>query len=443
MASLPQELVNSIVDQLDDYSSLTSCALVSTSFVAPAQQAIFKSLCIHTELSHRHPTPLAASDSLAAFPHLAAYIRLLEFDLSHLESEIQALESIFLAVRNLERLIISGSGMQWSSVPSALKIGIQNIIAFPSLYGLHLVAIHNLPSDFIYHAASSVSVLSTCRVSMEQNSEQPRYPFPDLRLTHLILSDSGWRAKNICDLFLPAAPSHTPRLERLSILMDSECRISDSKLLSAIAPSLRHLSLRIYKARSAMDIPQLPLVRTLEVKLIVDPHSPEVPPSLSKIATTFPNIELLTVVFILKPHDQPPSPSLFAGTLLSFPARTQFPHLRQVHCQLLPRYRRHDLSVVFAYFCTTMDEQLSSLRGTGILRRQAKTTSHLPTPPRMVRTTDHRAPADRPRASAARHHVDAVPRSPTYSITPPKAPDRAIALQGMRTDEEKRRAEQK
>jgi hypothetical protein len=388
MASLPQELVNSIVDQLDDYSSLTSCALVSTSFVVPAQQAIFKSLCIHTELSHRHPTPLAASDSLAAFPHLATYIRLLQFDLSHLESEVQALESIFLAVRNLERLIISGSGMQWSFVPSALKIGIQNIIALPSLYGLHLVTIYNLSSDFIYHAASSVSVLSTYRVSPEQNSEQPRYPFPDLGLTHLILSDAGWRARNICDLFLSAAPSHTARLERLSVVMDSECRISESELLSAIAPSLRHLSLRIgstislfnipaplftflfSESRKAIDLPHLPLVRILELKFFVDPQYPGVPPSLSKIATTFPNIQLLTLVFILNRRrpDQPVSQSLFGGTLLSFPARTQFPHLRQVHCQLLPRDRRHDLSVVFAYFCTTMDEQLSSFRGTGILR---------------------------------------------------------------------------
>ncbi|KAJ7259251.1 hypothetical protein C8J57DRAFT_1639882 [Mycena rebaudengoi] len=351
MASLPQELVNSIVDQLDDYLSLTSCALVSTSFVAPAQQAIFKSLCIHTELSHRHPTPLAASDSLAAFPHLATYIRLLQFDLSHLESEVQALESIFLAVRNLERLIISGAGMLYQSIAPALQTAIQDIITLPSLSGLHLVSINDLPSDFIYRAASSVSVLSTYCVILEQNSEQPRYALPDLRLTHLILSDSGW--------------------QRLSIVMDSECRIYYSELLSAIAPSLRHLSLRIGKARSAMDIPQLSLVRTLEIKLVVDAHSPEDLPSLSKIATTFPNIELLTVVFILTPQhppDQPPSPSLFAGTLLSFPARTQLPHLRQVHCQLLPRDRGQDLSVVFAYFCTTMDEQLSSFRGTGILR---------------------------------------------------------------------------
>ncbi|KAJ7259269.1 hypothetical protein C8J57DRAFT_1339941 [Mycena rebaudengoi] len=371
MASLPQELVNYIVDQLDDCSSLTSCALASSSFVAPAQQAIFKSLCIHTELSSRHPTPLAASDSLAAFPHLAAYIRLLQFDLSHLESEIQALESIFLAVRNLEHLIISGSGMQWNSIPPTLKIAFQNIITLPSLYGLHLVSLHNLPSDFIYHAASSVSVLSTYRVSLEQNSEQTPYPFPDLRLTHLILSDSGWQAKNICDLVLPAAPSHTARLERLSIVMNSD-RISESDLLSAIAPSLRHLSLRIYStiSRKAIDLPHLPLVRTLELKFFVDPQYPGVPPSLSKIATTFPNIQLLTLVFILNRRrpDQPVSQSLFGGTLLSFPARTQFPHLRQVHCQLLPRDRRHDLSVVFTYFCTTMDEQLSSFRGTGILR---------------------------------------------------------------------------
>ncbi|KAJ7256931.1 hypothetical protein C8J57DRAFT_1721247 [Mycena rebaudengoi] len=385
MASLPQELVNSIVDQLDDYSSLTSCALVSTSFVAPAQQAIFKSLWMRTEGSQRHPTLLEASDSLAAFPHLATYIHLLKIDISHLEHEIQALESIFLAVRKLERLIISGAGMRWSSIPPALYTAIQDIITLPSFYGLHLVSIDDLPSDFIYRAASSVSVLSTYCVSLKQNSDEPLYPFSDLRLTHLISSDSRWRGKPLCNLFLPAAPSHTALLARLSILMDLRCRIYNYELLSAIAPSLRHLSLRYVggKFGKSIDIPHLPLVRTLELKLFVDTHSPRDPPFLSKIATTLPNIELLTLVFILNHPDQPVSPSLFAGTLLSFPARTQFRRLRQVHCQLLPRDRGHDFSAAFTHFCAAMDEQLACFRETGILRCSLADTSprffrHLP-----------------------------------------------------------------
>jgi hypothetical protein len=244
MASLPQELVNYVVDQLDDYSSLTSCVLVSTSFVAPAQQAIFKSLCLRRERSTwGHPTLLAASDSLAAFPHLAAYIRVLQIDLVDDDLEVEALESILRAVRNIERLIICGEGVPWTSIASTLNAAIQNIITLPSLHGLHLASIDGLPSQFIYRAASLVSALSTSRVDLEQSGDA-NYPpslTSEVRLTHLILSDYGLRAKALCDLFLAAA-SYTARLERLCILNERE---SHSEFLSAIAPSLRHLSLGI------------------------------------------------------------------------------------------------------------------------------------------------------------------------------------------------------
>ncbi|KAJ7242417.1 hypothetical protein C8J57DRAFT_1526113 [Mycena rebaudengoi] len=123
MASLPQELINYIVDQLDEYSSLTSCAL---------------SLFIYTEL-YRHGHP--ASDSLTAFPHLATYIRVLKIDFVPDDLESEALESILRAVRNLECLVIFGVGMRWTSFPPTLRMAIQDIITLPSVYGLHLVSI--------------------------------------------------------------------------------------------------------------------------------------------------------------------------------------------------------------------------------------------------------------------------------------------------------------
>ncbi|KAJ7257140.1 hypothetical protein C8J57DRAFT_1649383, partial [Mycena rebaudengoi] len=232
MASLPQELVNSVVNQLDDYSSLTSCALVSTSFVAPAQKATFKSLCTHTELSHGHPTILAASDSLAAFPHLATYIRLLKIDLSHLEHEVQALESILLVVRTLERLIICGRRKRWDSIAPTLKIVIENKYhhAMGYIQSLYL----------IFHLISFTARLE---------EREPVEPAPglafDVRLTHLALSDSGWGTKALCNLLVSSAPSRTARLERLSIVVDQASRRYDSEPLSTIAPSLRHLSLGI------------------------------------------------------------------------------------------------------------------------------------------------------------------------------------------------------
>ncbi|KAJ7257078.1 hypothetical protein C8J57DRAFT_1721337 [Mycena rebaudengoi] len=379
MASLPQELINSVVDHLDDYSSLTSCALVSTSFVAPAQQAIFKSLCIHTELSYGHPTPLAANDSLAAFPHLATYIRLLKFDLSHLEHEVQALKSIFLAVRNLERLIISGAGMRWNSIAPTLKIAIQDIIALPSFYGLHLVSIEGLPSHFLYHAAALISVLSTYSVSLEESEDSHLSPglVSDFRLTDLILSDSGWRTEPLYHRFLAIQTTH---LERLTIIMDAESRAYDSEFLSAFTPSLRHLSLRIGRIREPIDLPHLPLLRSLEIKRFANARfldSPGFQPTFSEIAIAFRNLELLTLVFIFTPNlpNSPASPSLFAETLPPFPDRAQFPHLRQVHCQLLPRDTGHDFSPAFVHFCAAMDAQLACFRGTGILRCSLADTS--------------------------------------------------------------------
>ncbi|KAJ7225019.1 hypothetical protein C8J57DRAFT_1253003 [Mycena rebaudengoi] len=365
MASLPQELVNYVVDQLDDYPSLNSCALVSTSFVAPAQQAIFHSLSIYTELDRRgHPTPPEASDSLTAFPHLAGYIRVLKIDIVHDNLEAEALNSILRAVRNLDRLIISGAGMRWTSIAPTLRMAIQDITTLPSLYGLHLVSIDDLPSQFIYRAASLVSVLSTHYVNLEQSGDANHPPnlISDVRLTHLLLSSFGPQSKALCDLFLVAASSYTARLARLSTFIAPDNYTYVSALLSAISPSLRHLSLGINKFTEPFDLPHLPLVCTLEVKLLDVQRNfyPSVQPALSTLATSFPNIALLTLVFVVS--QLPPArrnPSLFLDIFPSFPDSTQLPHLREVHCQLLPRDRAHGVSSVFRYFRAAMDAQLS------------------------------------------------------------------------------------
>ncbi|KAJ7235266.1 hypothetical protein C8J57DRAFT_1530956 [Mycena rebaudengoi] len=153
MSSLPQELVDSIVSGLDGYSSLRSCSLVSTSFVVPAQRIIFKSLRLE---AGRHLKIEVVGDSLAVSPHIATYIRHLTIVLSDLEHEVHALESILLAVRNIE----------WSESCASDN----NIIALPSLHALNLVAIFGLASVIIYSAASSVSTLGFHRVAQNQSN---------------------------------------------------------------------------------------------------------------------------------------------------------------------------------------------------------------------------------------------------------------------------------
>ncbi|KAJ7261025.1 hypothetical protein C8J57DRAFT_1719811 [Mycena rebaudengoi] len=361
MPSLPQELVDSIVALVDD---------------PPAQRAIFKSLWLHPHQQGSLKVE-AASESLAAFPHLAAYVHHLTMVIPHLEGEIYALESILLTVRNLERLVINGRSMRWSSVAPRLKSALQTIITLPSLHTLHLAAMFGLPSDLICSAASSVSTLAFYRTRLHQ-SEDPQHPpslASDVQLTHIMLLDSGERVKDLCNLFL-AVPARVTRLERLSIHIDPQSRTYADQFLTAISPSLRHLSLAIGGVPEPINLSPLPLVRTLDVQVLISGSRrfpTNFPTTFANLAEAFPSIEVLTLLLIFSPKP-PKSPEtwwLFEGTLSdlgpSFPNRTRFLHLRRVHCKLIPRHAEYDLSAAFRHFCTAMDECMPGLRGTGIL----------------------------------------------------------------------------
>ncbi|KAJ7255547.1 hypothetical protein C8J57DRAFT_1721642 [Mycena rebaudengoi] len=370
MPSLPQELVDSIVSGVDDYSSLKSCSLVSTSFVAPAQRIIFKSLRLVA--GGKHPKIDVVGDSLAASPHLATYIRHLTVILSNPDSEheVHAMESILLAVRNIERLKIDGRSMQWESIAPNLRAALQMIIALPSLHALSMVAVFGLPSTIIYSAASSVSTLGFHRVAVNRSDgpQQPPSVALDVQLTHLMLVGTGEAVHDLCDVFL-AAPAQVARLERLSIDLDRRSHPYMDQFFTAIAPSLRHLSLDIHMhSHEPISPPHLPLVRALDLQVSINARR-SLPQNFlitfSNFAAAFPGIEVLTLAFVFFPRDpeSPENPWRFQATLSdlgpSFPNRTRL--------LLVPRTAEPDLSAAFSHFCAAMEEHMPGLRGIGIL----------------------------------------------------------------------------
>ncbi|KAJ7261027.1 hypothetical protein C8J57DRAFT_1514250 [Mycena rebaudengoi] len=199
-------------------------------------------------------------------------------------------------------------------------------------------------------------------------------PFPRARCSAHASPASAHRRgrRDLCDIF-HSAPAQVARLERLSIHLNRHGRPYINQFLTAIAPSLCHLSLEIGSVTEPIAPPHLPLVRALDLQISINARR-SLPPNFratfSNFATSFPGIEAFTLVVIFFPR-HPENPWRFKGTRSdlgpSFPNRARLLHLRRVHCRLVPGIAERDLSATFSHFCATMDECMPGLRGTGIL----------------------------------------------------------------------------
>lgn len=122
-----------------------------------------------------------------------------------------------------------------------------------------------------------------------------------------------------------------------------------------------------------IDIPHLPLVRDVEIKVFVDygRRLPALFPStFAQIASSLPLVERITLAFVVEPlfpelpwDDTDPLP--IVGS--SFMNRMQLLHLRRVHCKLLQRSAFGSMEALFGRFVTAMEMKMPGLLGAGML----------------------------------------------------------------------------
>ncbi|KAJ7108752.1 hypothetical protein C8R44DRAFT_986688 [Mycena epipterygia] len=377
---LPQELVDAIIDEVHDKRSLMACALAASSFRSPCQRTMFRSLSLYPERYRRRPTLKAAADSLTTFSHLASYIRDLTIELPDTIPEFAALASVLLLLRNVERFVVSGKSILWSRLGTTVAAAILDFLSLPSLGRLHLVNIEHVPSALI-SAATSIPAVSFYRVDMDPG-EEPHISTHLHNSTsapgiiHLILTDSGAKVLSICDFLLhPRNPPYTSHIERLEIRIDTLSGGYDQRLLEACANTLKYLAIDPGALVWPINIPHLPFVRDLELRVFVDSNTPRrlpalFPSTLSTIAASLPLLETITLTFVVEPlhpevawTDQGPLP-IFG---LSFMNRMELLHLRQVHCKLLQRNTFGSTDALFGPFVTAMESRMPGLQGTGIL----------------------------------------------------------------------------
>ncbi|KAJ7832088.1 hypothetical protein B0H14DRAFT_1179142 [Mycena olivaceomarginata] len=368
MAPLPQELFDTIIDEIHDKETLKACALVATSFLPPSQRNLFRKIRLG---GHRSRD---ASASLAEFPHLVSYIRDLTIYMWDTVSNFAAVAAVLRSVHNIESLAVFGRAVNWNRLGHEASSAFLDCLSRPSLRLLYLSSMQGVSAALI-SAATAIPVVSFFHIRMdvrEEISEQLRASAPAPRLRHLILGDAGPAVRLLCDFLLhPRKPAYTQQIERLEIRIDQHSASYDKRIMTACAATLKYLAV------SPADVIRLPLLPSLletEIKVFVG-DSRRLPaffaPNLSQIASSLPFVETVVLVFVVEPlHPEVEWPD---GTPLpifglSFMNRTQLLHLRRVHCKLLRRNVFSEANALFDRFVPAMESMMPGLQGTGILK---------------------------------------------------------------------------
>ncbi|KAJ7084499.1 hypothetical protein C8R43DRAFT_1174902 [Mycena crocata] len=372
---LPKELFGEIFAELDE-ESLGACALVCSSLLSASQRLIFRSVTI------RYADIPRAVSLFTASPHLSAYVRdvQLEFEV-HLSAHNSSLATILPTFYALERLTIRGGIITWASLSRPLHSAIWQLFASASFHSLNVSHLHDIPAYFI-RAMSSVRNLGIYNISLDLNEESAQ----TVQLHNRPFTPSTQRLilrttipNDVCPVLDLVLSEHRElgclnNLQDLTVGINREIRSESLRLITATASVLRHLRLRCGAFHVPLELPYLPALRTLEIKVYLG-YVGQIPlnlyAALAALPKTTPAIEVVELVFYRLDRSAwvyDSSLGLFAGnhdssTDLFAGYRDTLPSLRRVRCHL----NLDSPSVPYADFFSYVEQMFPSLQGTGIL----------------------------------------------------------------------------
>ncbi|KAJ7116920.1 hypothetical protein C8R44DRAFT_791645 [Mycena epipterygia] len=135
MTTVPQELIEAIVLQVDDSDTLKSCALAASNFLELSQRRLFESLTLHGgNWNGPNVNYSAWSARFSESPHLTRYATTLKLDypwiLTH--SDIDSFQDVLAHLTNVQRFWIDGTYtkpmMCWSKLPPGVSSALLDFI---------------------------------------------------------------------------------------------------------------------------------------------------------------------------------------------------------------------------------------------------------------------------------------------------------------------------
>lgn len=196
-ASLPQELVDKVIDNLpNDVESLRACSCVSSSFRRRSQQRIFARVTISPPKTDENVTPCQKFHKLlVSSPHLTPLIKSLEI----VDGECQWLAKqhhpldLILNLLHLQRISIRSTyriNFSIEKLSSSLRLSLLEVFRSPALISLNLGVITISLSDFhfLLDNCRGLKELSVCGVNIwTLDDEIPALGVPPTQLESLSL----------------------------------------------------------------------------------------------------------------------------------------------------------------------------------------------------------------------------------------------------------------
>ncbi|KAJ7108983.1 hypothetical protein C8R43DRAFT_1043409 [Mycena crocata] len=247
--SMPQELVDAILDDMKDTESLKACALVAHSFRDSSQRNLFHSWTLSVRNYAAGRTLLTES------PHLAAYIRRFNLDLPGVDI---GTKTVLDKLVNVHRFTIEGAGTRWGRLP-ALDTAILGFIERQPLRQLHIRSIYGLPHSALALLVSSAPTISFYFVSLQWGfngdftSRSSRHVS---KLDSLLLVNSSEVSEALSSAQFAFS---TARLRKVGCF-------SHSRLFTAAAATLEHIRFDLSDS-DAQPLPHLPALRFIDFRI--------------------------------------------------------------------------------------------------------------------------------------------------------------------------------
>ncbi|KAF7340982.1 hypothetical protein MSAN_02083600 [Mycena sanguinolenta] len=356
LSNLPQELIEFILVELDT-DSLRACSLVSSPLFPPSQRLIFRSLVVSYADIPKAQSLFASADHIlhyctGIFPPLIPSSR------------------VFLTIK--------GRTVEWKDMTLPLHSALHALLDSAAVYSLNLAGIFDVPPSFILLALSSFRRLGLYSITLDASEPDILERPGTLRTEQLTIrapyEDS---MKRIADVLLQdkSMPGYLDNIKQLTVGMHRAVKPESLRLIGAAANNLRCLHLRCGVFRTHIDLPHLPVLKVIELKLYLG-FSVGLPQNLYTTIAAFPEtvpaIETLRLTFY---GALPGREDLVNDPAGCFPLfndacayRGRLPCLRRVHCNGWwdPANTTRE-KAEWADFSVYVESKFPGLRGTRIL----------------------------------------------------------------------------
>ncbi|KAJ7088331.1 hypothetical protein C8R44DRAFT_819436 [Mycena epipterygia] len=271
---IPQEIVDSILGEVEDVESLKSCALVASNFCQPSQRILLRSLTVESGYKDQHPSNYTAVFSLLSkSPHIAVYIKELTIRLPAGHTALQEIETLRWILAQMTKVQHCTLTVQyildtrWSSLHPTISSVVLDFITKQRLRSMIIACLQEIPLPVLLRLITSTPRLKFAFLggdSQRKRLQAVERPCPPSIDCLILDSDS----KYVTDLLArPESEARTRNLNRLALPYEKSM-----VFICRAAFTLKHIRLdctRLYTESEIVpfEFPPLPFLRSVEIAL--------------------------------------------------------------------------------------------------------------------------------------------------------------------------------